>query len=788
MLVHFLEASVPLTKKFTATSKEPYPNAFEFKSHEYAVTDLNTFAMLIMQHASQGHCLLKGALQRPLAWESRAGSTNPHTPTKWLCLDIDGLRSVATIDEFMAKMGTPDVSYILQWSGSYGITDRSLRAHVFVMLKDFAAPSALKVFLKHVNLTQFKSDLELTRANVALRWGLDVTTCQSDKLLFITPPNCTPASLDPFVNGQITTPRISIVLKAQSCFDMASVQAIPAEQVRLAEEGEINRLRKAINLPERKAASFKLKEYKGESYFPNPDQATLTGRKEDRGFVYLNLNGGDSWGYFHPIDNPTFIHNFKGEPMYRTSELLPEYWVNIQNAKRNSVAQQQQGKLFLAFRDFRTAEYFNGWYDESTEKLVLNTAKSEKQLMDFLVNYGQPVPDAVPIWTIVYDPSAPPIDIPNHVINVFQPSTFMKWAVVHAKIHPIPKPTPFIDRLIVHVFGSSMAEHFVNWLAFCFQFRTSPKTAWVAHGTQGTGKGVLINHVLSPLFGASNITQKRMEELEDKFNDHLEHSLLCCIDEAQISDSGRAGMIMSNLKNQITEPNITIRRMRQSAFETPNRVGFIFCSNKNDPVVIEKGDRRFNVGEYQAYKLVTNDAEVRSIANELADFSYKLQNYKVDLDLVRTPKGSDAKIEMQVASRTTADAVADAILAGDLSTFWEALPTVDASMLDAVTAMKLHPYKQLIHDLILTRRDRLSREELFVIFNYNVGNIPASPWKLSTYLKHHGITLKEIRISPTKTGKGLMVNWTNEDDWFSNRTAEILAEKQPAKLKVVNQA
>jgi hypothetical protein len=41
--------------------------------------------------------------------------------------------------------------------------------------------------------------------------------------------------------------------------------------------------------------------------------------KMERGFVYFNLNGGDSWAYYHPIDNPTFIRNFKGEPMYRTA-------------------------------------------------------------------------------------------------------------------------------------------------------------------------------------------------------------------------------------------------------------------------------------------------------------------------------------------------------------------------------------------------------------------------------------------------------------------------------------
>lgn len=328
-----------------------------------------------------------------------------------------------------------------------------------------------------------------------------------------------------------------------------------------------------------------------------------------------------------------------------------------------------------------------------------------------------------------------------------------------------------------------MYDHWFNWVAYIFQHCTAPKTAWVKHGTHGTGKGILVNEVLSKVFGASNVAQKRMEELEDKFNGYLENSLICVIDEAQISDSARSKMIMANLKNQITEPVITIRRMRQSAYETTNRVGFIFNSNKPDPVIVEAGDRRFNVGDYQPNKIVVTDKEMQTIEFELQDFAYRLQQHAVDIDAVRTPKINEAKRDMQMASRTSADAVADALLTGDLSVLWDALPTVDASMLDPATTVKLQPYKQLIYDLVTSRRDRLTREELFIIFNYNVGNIASSPWRLTLYLKHHGLTIRDIRIGVRVT-KGIYVNWVNEDAWFEERCREIELERSP-KLKVV---
>lgn len=782
MKVAFLEARVPLTKKFTATSKEPYPNAYEFKSHQHHVKTIEHFCELIKQHAAMGHCLLKGELQKDLHWESRANSTNPHWVTRWACLDLDGMANVSDVESFMTKMGMSDVSYILQWSASYGVNgDFSLRAHVFVFFTEPISPSALKTYLKQYNLTLFQSDLSLTKTNTSLRWGLDITTCQNDKLIFITPPQCVPATIDHF-KGE----RITLVKKATDFYDFGAVSLLSGEQIKNLEQQEINRLRRANNLADRKASQFKLKEYKGEQYMPNPDQATITGMREERGFVYFNLNGGDSWAYYHPADNPIFIRNFKGEPDYRTSELLPDYWDSLQKAKRQAIANAQKGKIFLAFRDFKSAEYYNGWFDQNENKVTLSVARSEKQLQDFLANYGQPVPDAIPIWTIVYDPKADTIDFDNRVVNVFQPSAFMRYAQVHAKLSK-PKATPVIDRLITHVFGADMYDQFFNWLAFIFQYCEAPKTAFVAHGVPGTGKGILVNHVLVQIFGAANVAQKRMEELEDKFNPYLENSLVCVIDEAQISDSGRAKMIMANLKNQITEPVITIRRMRQSAYETTNRVGFIFNSNKPDPVIVEAGDRRFNVGEYQPNKIQISDTEIRQIHDELQDFAMRLQAHSVDLQAVRTPKINEAKRQMQMASRTSADAVADAILTGDLAVLWDALPTVDPSMLDAASNMKLQPYKPLIYELVQTRRDRLSRDELFIIFNYNVGNVTSSPWKLTLYLKHHGLEIKDIRLNGRVT-KGVMVKWSNEDAWFDERAAEIATEKNPAtKFKVVAQ-
>lgn len=781
MNINFLEARIALTKKFTATTKEPYPNAYEFKSHQYNVPNLALLYRLMTKHAPLGHCLLKGELDQPLNWESRAGHTNGLKTTDWICLDIDGLTSVPDIPTFMQTIGLGNVSYILQWSASYGVNnDYRLRAHVLVQLTQLATPDALKQWLKHLNLEHFKSDLALTRTNVALHWGLDITTCQNDKLIFIAPPECNPPSINTFP-GQ----RITFVQRGNDKFDFASLAVPSAESIKQREEELVNALRKQKGLTERSATKFKLKEHDGELYLPNPDKATVSSTKQERGFVYLNLNGGDSFAYYYPEDNPTFIYNFKGEPTYKTSELIPDYWASLQSNQRQQVRAANTGKLFLAFRDFRTAEYFNGWYDAANDELTLHPARSERQLEDFLISHKQPVPDAVPIWNVIYDPDKPTIDQATCTVNTFKPSVYMKLAGL--QYTSPPKPTPVIDKIMASVMGPSMVDHFVNWLAFVFTKRTAPKTAWIWHGTQGTGKGILINQVLVPLLGRSNVTIKRMEELEDKFNGHLENVLLCFIDEAQISDSSRSKMIMANLKNQITEPTITIRRMRQSAYEVTNHVGYIFGSNMSDPVLLESSDRRHNVGEYQRTRLQISDGELKALELELLDFARRLYHHQIDFDAVRTTITNEAKQEMIAISRSSAENVAEAILVGDLSALWDALPTVEISMLDTQTVMKLQPYKQLVYDLVLTRRNKLTREELFVIFNYNVGNIHSSPWKFTNMLKHKGLSIKKIRIGDRVT-MGLTTTWLNSDEWFNERIEEINAEKQPKSLQVVPKA
>ncbi len=114
-------------------------------------------------------------------------------------------------------------------------------------------------------------------------------------------------------------------------------------------------------------------------------------------------------------------------------------------------------------------------------------------------------------------------------MNIYNPSELMK--------DPTPpyvaSPPGVINKIIDHVLGNDMAtlDHFYNWLATIIQFKTRAGTAWVLQGTQGTGKGLLMHNILTPLFGYENVAAKRMEELESQFTEFMENKFIVFIDE-----------------------------------------------------------------------------------------------------------------------------------------------------------------------------------------------------------------------------------------------------------------
>jgi hypothetical protein len=786
MKITFFKAGVPLTKSFAkqadgSVSKSSYPNVYEVTSIEEDVMDMKSFATVLKKHAALGHCLVKGTPTRSLVSESRAGTTDSNAMSEWLVFDVDGLANVATPNDFMKLLGFDNVSYVVQYSASYKITSPDLRCHIFVRLdKPMAAP-LIKQWLMQLNhgIPALKDSMSLTKTGNSLSWALDISACQNDKLLYIAPP-----LLKGIKDPMAKTPRIDYIAKNSATLSIQGTVNSSAQNRELSNK-RINEIRTSLGYPERKT-TYKM--HGSMEVLSRPDSCVVSDIKAERGYVYFNLNGGDSWGYFHPEDQPDYIHNFKGEPAYLTKELLPEYWNQLtQQATRTS----SSGITYLAFCDKRTGAYWRGTYTASTNALDIYQAKNETQVRHFAKQNGLPLGDYIPEWELVFDPNdVVRVDTQNQVVNLFEPTVYMQQIVKTTKACP-----KTILKVVHHVLGSDadITDRFINWLAYILQNRCMAKTAWVMNGTTGTGKGILMSRILRPLLGPNQTAVRRAAELNEPYNAYMEQCLMVFVDEVEVKVFNNEKGAMANIKNFVTEENITIRAMYQASHEVRNYTSWIFNSNKPDPLVIDKEDRRFNIGKYQTEKLdLTQDEIERVIATELQTFHDYLMCYAVDAKKAQTPMESAERDNMMSISESSVDMVSSALREGCMGFFIEQMPTGKAYERNIVEKNKVEDYIEvLIH--VLDNTDRITgkcgipRDMLRTMFDYSVGSMPTTPNKFTSLLKHHRIHVVKIRIGK-ETMRGLAVIWKDTDKFDEYRDA--LQPKQPVvkskpSLKVV---
>ena len=761
MKLSFLNAPVALTKSYTKLAdgtieKSSYPNVWEVTSIAETANSLKEFEQLIIKHAALGNCLLKGLVSKPLVNESRAGTTDRNAATDWLCLDIDGIDPVngaVTVETILTAMGLGNVSYILQWSGSMGITSNAIRCHVFILLaKPMSAP-LIKQWLIQMNheVPVFKSHQALTKTGNSLTWGLDITACQADKLIYIAPP----------VLKGIKAPlgskaRITLVQKANDHLDITS-KINGTDQNRVLTDTRVLELRDRDGLPKRKIT---YKTVGPHEVMVKPGECIATEMKIDRGFVYFNINGGDSWAYFHPESNPDFIFNFKGEPVYLTKDLLPAYWESLQTQAYRVTS---SGLIYLAFLNADTSDYYRGKYDPEADALDIKKAKNETMVRQYADSVGMRLGANIPEWTMSFDPNdAARVDFQNRTVNTFVRTKYMK-AVVKKTVKCPPKIFSLVSHFLAY--DLEVIEHYFNWLAYIVQFRTRTRTAWVLQGTFGTGKGIFFEHVLQPLFGSTQAVIKRAVELEEKYTGFVENKFIVFIDEIEVDALHASKGIISSLKSLIANREVSVRVMHKDSFALMNYANFMFSSNATVGVTVPKGDRRFNIAPRQDTPFpMPTDEWLESLADELQAFHDFLMCYAVDKVAAATPLDNEARTNMIAMSQTTAESTASALIDGDIAYFVDQLPTDDKYKTDMTRLAKVSAYRRTLFDIISrTRTDgscNIARDELFVIFDYTVGNMNPSPTSFTKYLGHRQIEVKNMSINQ-KSVRGIQTTWAN---------------------------
>lgn len=775
--LYFLSANQALTKAFYPDgSKESYPLVSTFTSHSETITTLREFQRMLEFHAKQGHCLLKGELKTPLNNESRRGATATDDATSWICLDFDR-HECADLDDELTRFGLGDVGYVLQYSASHGTegTEGTQSAHIFMLLSAPMPAPRLKSWLMALNLDHLRSSIRLSRTKTVLSWPLDITTCQNDKLLYISPPEFHKPLVDPLKK------RIHLVEKKYACIDITRIGERHINVLKEDARKVLNQLRVAEGLPKRTAKTSWIGAVEVEN---KPDESSVTGIKEQGEFIRLNLNGGDSWAYWHPKENFELIYDFKSDCAYRAKELVPGYYQSCVEARQVlNATPTANGDLILAFRDLKTAEYYNGLWNPENQRLDLYRARNETQLEHWMRSHGRSLGDFIPIWNICYEPREFWIvDEENHRINLFRQTQYMRLAP-----DPRLKPAAFPNILYViqHMLGeegedTTLSEAFLNWFAVIFQRKDKPITAWVLHGVQGTGKGYFYKNILKPLLGEDAVMEIGVGNIEDSFNGWLEGKLFINVNEVDVDDFREKGRVEAKLKTLITDSTFPIRRMRQTATNEPNWASFMFCSNKRKPVFIPTDDRRYNVANYQKGKLVPPKED--AVSAELEAFAQWLLAHKADIQAANRIVHTEAREMIQKLGVTSVQETCQAILTGDFDKLWLAMPDerlLNESGINNYNTDLAQAYillmKRIAHDALKGGTSSVSRDEMGLILQYNVGGIKTEPNRLTSLLRHNGIDTKQIRHNGVKT-YGIQVQWTIGKE-LREEVVEIISPK-----------
>lgn len=671
MQLTFLEADVALTKSYTKNrdgtyTGSSYPNVFLVTSHVEQPESLADFCKVLSQHASKGHCLLSNNLTQPLVKESRAKKAIKGELRSWIIIDIDGLKNIDSAEEVIDLLPRQfrDVSYIIQHSPSSGIK-LGIRVHVFFMLEDQTAPAIIKDWLMYTNLaTQSLSDqITLSKNARACTYPLDVVPNDNGRIIYISAPECVGFS-DP------VTDRVTLVTKKYDTLQF-SFSSMTQAQLLTKRNERISKLREAAGLVTDKKGA-KIYEVRGTKEFVRDDYvepARITSYEEDNDrFMRCNLDGGDSFAYYYHRNNPVYLHNFKGEPSVKLSILDPHYYETV--ALPYSEGLVTTTKQAFVFRDKFNDGYYVGIRKEAEIIEQPNACQAKDKIEAYFMQHGGMVPDPIMTYERTFNPTSEVQWLPdNEEFNTWRPTYYMINATAATTIPPI------IKRIISHALGGhdDTTRHFLNWLAYIYQTRKKSGTAWVLHGCPGTGKGLLVNSIIKPIFGADYMMPIQIRGLRDNFNSWMEHKLFVNVDEARAEDAGHdTKAVVDALKLWITEETVAIRAMHTDHRDAPSFVNFIFTTNDFGILPIQDGDRRFNVGYRQDTPIIITDKEVDEIKNELSQFAGYLLAFTVDTSAVRTPLENEAKEQLKLAASSSVDEFMRAFRDEDFEYFYSA--------------------------------------------------------------------------------------------------------------------
>lgn len=825
MQVTFLESEngIRLTKKHNLRKSIPYPHVKNVTSHEHQIpadaSGLTMLEDLIRDHGDKGHCMMKGNLKRHIENASRAGKTNKLELTNLLVLDVDALtlpnylapktfnkQDVINLAKTVLRELPPEVqdsSFIAQASASLGMKGDKISLHIFILLKVAMPVASVKLWLQNCNYESelFTNQLDLSANGSTLKYKLDISVADNSKLIFVAPPMYEDPTHDPFSSAAERIVRVSGITET---LDLAAICNISPEGVFQRTTAHKNRMRTENGFNRKtEKISYATVAQKREEILDNPDRMSISilSHQYDP-FITCNVNGGDSGAYYYNTNDPSYMYNFKGEPIWLIEKADPDFFNALQDMREEEGEEGTRTVFPVVMRDFKTATYYNGVFDPNIYEFTTNNPLVPCALGDmdgFMRSHGRTKPDFVPEATVVFDPVSgnENVDLVNvpYYINMFKRTKYMK--LIYGDNEPAPlgvgdskqieNACPTIYKLTKHMIGGHdlEMERFINWLAYIFQTREKSGTSWVFQGVPGTGKGVFYDKVLRPLFGTEYVPMKTLQNIEEQYNLYMKKALFLVVDEFHMASANAATIkVADKLKSNITEPMINIRAMRANVEEVKSYTNYIFLTNRQDAVNIEEKDRRYNIAPRQEVQLKDAHPEVieniPNIKNELEPFARILQKFKFNKTLIDSPIENSAKAEM---ARITMSVMQEFFLAtkeGNLQFF---LDILDINLTNVMQGQEITTAQRIVKQWVVESQyphSVIPIEHLRTVYGILTED-RLSPREFAKRAERNGVKKERKREhkSPRSAGAvyGVVTTWKLDDFLFKEITNKYFDER-----------
>jgi hypothetical protein len=152
-----------------------------------------------------------------------------------------------------------------------------------------------------------------------------------------------------------------------------------------------------------------------------------------------------------------------------------------------------------------------------------------------------------------------------------------------------------IDRMESHVRHLFRVERdgqlLLDWIAYIVQTGSRVNWAPVIQGVQGDGKSWFAE-LLKAILGMSNVVIIKGKALEEHYNAWAEGHQIVFIEEVRLHGKNRFDAV-NNLKTNITNSTVEIRRMRTDIYNVINQSSYFITTNSRDGLPIDHSDTRY---------------------------------------------------------------------------------------------------------------------------------------------------------------------------------------------------